>query len=53
MRSRNGGPPRVGLFGLLGSGNLGNDGSMEAVLGYLRSAHPEAVVDAIDRKSVV
>ncbi|APE25784.1 MULTISPECIES: polysaccharide pyruvyl transferase family protein [Streptomyces] len=47
MRSRNGGPPRVGLFGLLGSGNLGNDGSMEAVLGYLRSAHPEAVVDAM------
>ncbi|KUO12668.1 polysaccharide pyruvyl transferase family protein [Streptomyces sp. DSM 15324] len=38
---------RVGLFGLLGSGNLGNDGSLEAVLGYLRSAHPEAVVDAL------
>ncbi|WP_340375005.1 polysaccharide pyruvyl transferase family protein [Streptomyces sp. SS7] len=38
---------RVGVFGLLGSGNLGNDGSLEAVLGYLRSAHPEAVVDAL------
>ncbi|MGY0070268.1 polysaccharide pyruvyl transferase family protein [Streptomyces sp. QTS137] len=38
---------RVGLFGLLGSGNLGNDGSLEAVLGYLRAAHPEAVVDAL------
>ncbi|MBT3153876.1 polysaccharide pyruvyl transferase family protein [Streptomyces sp. CHD11] len=38
---------RVGLFGLLGSGNLGNDGSLEAVLGYLRRAHPEAVVDAL------
>ncbi|WP_432069248.1 polysaccharide pyruvyl transferase family protein [Streptomyces sp. AA1529] len=40
-------PPRVGLFGLLGSGNLGNDGSLEAVLGYLRAEHPEAVVDAL------
>ncbi len=25
-------PPRVGVFGLLGSGNLGNDGSLDAVL---------------------
>src|SRR5690349_4571765 len=39
--------PRVGVFGLLGSGNLGNDGSLEAVLGYLRAAHPEAAVDAL------
>ncbi len=39
--------PRVGLFGLLGSGNLGNDGSLEAVLGYLSAEHPEAVVDAL------
>ena len=37
--------PRVGLFGLLGSGNLGNDGSLEAVLGYLRVEHPNVVVD--------
>ncbi|MFF8909308.1 polysaccharide pyruvyl transferase family protein [Streptomyces olivaceoviridis] len=37
----------MGLFGLLGSGNLGNDGSLEAVLGYLRSRHPDAVVDAL------
>ncbi|WP_306329992.1 polysaccharide pyruvyl transferase family protein [Streptomyces venezuelae] len=47
MRSRTGGPVRVGLFGLLGSGNLGNDGSMEAVLGYLRRDHAEATVDAM------
>ncbi|MFD4370545.1 polysaccharide pyruvyl transferase family protein [Streptomyces sp. NPDC058486] len=40
-------PVRVGVFGLLGSGNLGNDGSLEAVLGYLRAAHPDAVVDAL------
>ncbi|MFI6644904.1 polysaccharide pyruvyl transferase family protein [Streptomyces sp. NPDC050504] len=39
--------PRVGVFGLLGSGNLGNDGSLEAVLGYLRAQHPDAVVDAL------
>ncbi|MEY2249234.1 polysaccharide pyruvyl transferase family protein [Streptomyces sp. BF23-18] len=40
-------PVRVGVFGLLGSGNLGNDGSLEAVLGYLRDRHPEAAVDAL------
>lgn len=47
MRSRDNTPVRVGVFGLLGSGNLGNDGSLEAVLGYLRAEHPEAVVDAL------
>ncbi|WP_405603306.1 polysaccharide pyruvyl transferase family protein [Streptomyces sp. NBC_01410] len=40
-------PVRVGVFGLLGSGNLGNDGSLEAVLGYLRAGHPDAIVDAL------
>jgi polysaccharide pyruvyl transferase WcaK-like protein len=40
-------PARVGVFGLLGSGNLGNDGSLEAVLGYLRDEHPDASVDAL------
>jgi len=40
-------PARVGLFGLLGSGNSGNDVSMETMLGYLRDAHPEAVLDAM------
>ena len=39
--------PKVGLFGLLGSGNSGNDASMETVLAYLRKAHPDAVVDAL------
>src|SRR5580698_9824616 len=47
-RSRNSrGSPRVGLFGLLGQGNLGNDGSLEAVLAYLRARHPEVIVDAL------
>lgn len=47
MTSADGKPVRVGVFGLLGSGNLGNDGSLEAVLGYLRAEHPDAVVDAL------
>lgn len=33
--------PRVGLFGILGSGNLGNDGSLEVVVRYLRERHPD------------
>lgn len=37
--------PRVGLFGLLGQGNRGNDGSLEAVLAYLRTAQPDAILD--------
>jgi polysaccharide pyruvyl transferase WcaK-like protein len=41
------GPTRVGLFGLLGSGNIGNDASMEAVLHYLRTSYPDAVIDAM------
>ncbi|WP_330329171.1 polysaccharide pyruvyl transferase family protein [Streptomyces sp. NBC_00536] len=47
MTPGKGTPVRVGVFGLLGSGNLGNDGSLEAVLGYLRAAHPDAAVDAL------
>lgn len=35
----------MGLWGLLGYGNLGNDGSLEAVLGYLREHHPEAELE--------
>ncbi|MFE1910775.1 polysaccharide pyruvyl transferase family protein [Streptomyces anandii] len=38
---------RIGVFGLLGSGNLGNDGSLEAVLAHLGREHPEAVVEAL------
>ncbi len=39
--------PRVGLFGLLGSGNIGNDASMESVLSFLNTHHPDAVIDAM------
>ena len=37
----------MGLFGGLGTGNLGNDASLEAILRYLRTDHPEAVLDAM------
>ena len=37
----------AGLFGLLGQGNLGNDGSMEAVLSYLRARHPDLSIDVL------
>jgi polysaccharide pyruvyl transferase WcaK-like protein len=40
-------PPRVGLFGLLGSGNLGNDASFEVVLNGIRTRRPDAVFDAM------
>jgi len=39
--------PRVGLFGLLGSGNIGNDASVEAIMRYLRTEHPDATIDAM------
>jgi polysaccharide pyruvyl transferase WcaK-like protein len=38
--------PRIGLFGLLGTGNLGNDGSLATVLEHLRAAHPDATLHA-------
>jgi polysaccharide pyruvyl transferase WcaK-like protein len=33
------------LFGILGSGNLGNDGSLDAVVRFLRDRHPDAQLD--------
>jgi polysaccharide pyruvyl transferase WcaK-like protein len=39
--------PRVGLFGLLGSGNIGNDASVEAIMSYLRTQYPDATLDAM------
>jgi polysaccharide pyruvyl transferase WcaK-like protein len=35
------------MWGLLGSGNMGNDGSLESMLGYLRSTYPDATIDAM------
>ena len=39
--------PRVGFLGHLGAQNIGNDASLEAVLAYLRSAHPDVICDAM------
>ena len=39
--------PRVGLFGHLGSGNIGNDASLEAMLRYLSTDQPGAILDAM------
>jgi polysaccharide pyruvyl transferase WcaK-like protein len=44
---RAGQPVRVGVFGILGSGNIGNDASLEAVLAFVRAGYPDAVVDAM------
>jgi polysaccharide pyruvyl transferase WcaK-like protein len=37
-------PVRVGLYGFFGMGNLGNEGSLAAVLGHLRRTHPDVDV---------
>jgi len=39
--------PRVGLFGLLGDGNTGNDASIESLVRYLRAEQPGMVLDAM------
>jgi polysaccharide pyruvyl transferase WcaK-like protein len=39
--------PKIGLFGGFGSGNIGNDASLEAMLGFLRSSRPELVLDVM------
>lgn len=39
--ARSGTPSRVGFFGVLGSGNLGNDASLDVVVTHLRRHHPE------------
>jgi len=38
---------RVGFFGLLGGGNIGNDAQLESVLAYVRAAHPDAILGAM------
>lgn len=38
---------RVGLFGKLGAGNVGNNASVEAIINYLRTEQPDAMVDAM------
>lgn len=38
---------RIGLYGFLGSGNLENDASLEAVVAWLRIHHPEVELSCI------
>lgn len=38
---------RVGIFGKVGAGNLGNDASMESLLAFLKREHPGTVIDAM------
>ncbi|TDD21212.1 hypothetical protein E1218_21280 [Kribbella turkmenica] len=40
-------PPRIAIFGLLGSGNLGNHGSLDAMLRFLRASHPDAEISCV------
>lgn len=35
-------PQRIALFGHFGSGNLGNEGSLEAILNFLKRVRPDA-----------
>lgn len=37
--------PRVGLFGVIGTDNIGNEGMLEAVVAWLKRDHPDAIVD--------
>lgn len=36
---------RVGFFGILGSGNVGNDASLEVMISFLRQRHPDVEID--------
>jgi polysaccharide pyruvyl transferase WcaK-like protein len=37
--------PRVGLFGVIGTDNIGNEGCLDAVVSWLKRDHPDAIVD--------
>ena len=47
MKTAGNTPVRIVLFGLFGCGNLGNDGSLEAVVQRLRRLMPEADLSAV------
>lgn len=46
-RKRSATAPSVGIFGGIGGGNIGNDASMEAVLSYLSTDQPDAILDVM------
>jgi polysaccharide pyruvyl transferase WcaK-like protein len=37
-------PRRIGVFGNFGSGNLGNDGTLEVMVEFLRKVHPDGEI---------
>ncbi|GAA1561491.1 polysaccharide pyruvyl transferase family protein [Kribbella sancticallisti] len=39
--------PRIAILGLLGSGNLGNHGSLDAMLQFLRAEHPDSQITCV------
>jgi polysaccharide pyruvyl transferase WcaK-like protein len=39
--------PRIAVLGLLGSGNLGNQGSLEAMLQFVRKNHPDSPISCV------
>jgi len=44
-KRRPGAAPRVGLFGVIGTDNIGNEGMLESVVTWLKRDHPDAVID--------
>jgi polysaccharide pyruvyl transferase WcaK-like protein len=44
-RPRSAAAPRVGLFGVVGTDNIGNEGMLEAVVTWLKRDHPDAILD--------
>jgi len=44
-RRRRSAAPRVGLFGVIGTDNIGNEGMLEAVVTWLKRDHPDAIID--------
>lgn len=46
-RKRSAAARSVGIFGGIGGGNIGNDASLEAVLGYLSSNQPDVILDVM------
>jgi len=44
-KRRSAAAPRVGLFGVIGTDNIGNEGMLEAVVTWLKRDHPDAIID--------
>jgi len=44
-KRRPGAAPRIGLFGVIGTDNIGNEGMLESVVTWLKRDHPDAIID--------